>query len=238
MFTINVCRWLDSKCGPLVLEAIALPADLQPLPLNVVFWTSIMKIEFHFLLFNQPSYYILIRTHFNRAIALAPRKGEGGGGHRGTIHEQCDQMLVWKVRPSFSKKLPKKKPLQFLLQKMFSNIALAKYFGYFSENCCQQDLTKVVQSGRTVHDHRLLRGKREKDRFSRNLPKKWLFCGLEEGGSKIRVTSTKWKSKVTKFWGKCVPFYLAMIFFIKEPFSASFSLFSSFLQTVISKYVQ
>ena len=29
------CRWLDSNCGPLVLEATALPTEPQPLPLKV-----------------------------------------------------------------------------------------------------------------------------------------------------------------------------------------------------------
>ena len=29
---INICRWLDSNCGTLVLEATALPTEPQPLP--------------------------------------------------------------------------------------------------------------------------------------------------------------------------------------------------------------
>ena len=34
MFNINVCQWLDLNCGPLDLEATALPTDPQPLPRN------------------------------------------------------------------------------------------------------------------------------------------------------------------------------------------------------------
>ena len=29
---INFCRWLDSNCGPLLLEVTALPTEPQPLP--------------------------------------------------------------------------------------------------------------------------------------------------------------------------------------------------------------
>ena len=32
MFNINFCQWLDSNCGPLELEATALPTEPQPLP--------------------------------------------------------------------------------------------------------------------------------------------------------------------------------------------------------------
>ena len=32
MFNINFCQWLNSNCGPLELEAAALPTEPQPLP--------------------------------------------------------------------------------------------------------------------------------------------------------------------------------------------------------------
>ena len=39
MFNINInfCWWLDSNHGPLVLEATALPTELQPLPQDTLF---------------------------------------------------------------------------------------------------------------------------------------------------------------------------------------------------------
>ena len=216
MFTIKVCRWLDSKCGPLVLEAIALPADLQPLPLNVVFWTSIMKIEFHFLLFNQPSYYILIRTHFNRAIALAPRKGEGGGGHRGTIHEQCDQMLVWKVRPSFSKKLPKKKPLQFLLQKNVFKYSPRKIFWLLQWELLS---TRPFKS-RPIRSHcswsSSVKGEERERSFFKKFAKKVTLLRLGRGREQDPSHFNKMKIKSYQILGKMRPFLSGNDFFYKR----------------------
>ena len=36
MFYIKICQWLESNCGPLVLEATALPTEPQPLPIHLL----------------------------------------------------------------------------------------------------------------------------------------------------------------------------------------------------------
>ena len=45
MFNVIFCQWLDLNCGPLELEATALPTEPQPLPQNlrytiIIVWTK------------------------------------------------------------------------------------------------------------------------------------------------------------------------------------------------------
>ena len=45
MFKINFCQWLDLNCGPLGLEATALPTEPQPLPnLKFLGWITVLSV--------------------------------------------------------------------------------------------------------------------------------------------------------------------------------------------------
>ena len=42
-----MCQWLDSNCGPLVLEATVLPTESQPLPANLIVHCVIQYITIY-----------------------------------------------------------------------------------------------------------------------------------------------------------------------------------------------
>ena len=48
--SINFCRWLDSNCGPLELEATALPTASQPLPWKIIYWISSWSFRPNYIL--------------------------------------------------------------------------------------------------------------------------------------------------------------------------------------------
>ena len=55
MFNIKVCMWLDSNCGPLLLEATALPTEPQPLPMTAPLCSIFLHKEIKYLV-NESSF--------------------------------------------------------------------------------------------------------------------------------------------------------------------------------------